>query len=221
MYNKKQFILDNIKILKKIFKNNKFLEYIQESFDNKFYYRTKHYLSDKNISINKYIELYGNGGSTIVGVDVGVILEDVIIESLQKFIKDYHIEKDINQSRGDIIFNNIISWELKTRRYIQSESSTIFQGSTHSSSKSGNLILLIIDLDQDQIPIYKFNKIMKGLSLLLLDNSNNLWIGEAKDNSSRTTLKISIDFFNKNREVLILGDFKLNKKYVKFIPKMI
>ena len=105
--------------------------------------------------------------------------------------------------------DGIIPFEVKT-----TQSSNGWTGSTHSEGKgkAESYVLVSYELDYE-LPIpkntFSFTNVIKAVHFSVLDNCAVAWNGEATDNNSSTTGKISINHIDEYRKSISLGDAKI------------
>ncbi len=115
-------------------------------------------------------------------------------------------------SNSDFVVNNR-NFELKTTQ------SSNFQGSTHSSSKCDDYVLIQYKLDWDKKLSLDNNKgLITDLFVALYDGiDNKWWCGQPTSNNSRTTLKIPSESYEEYKDKVIVGSVKQNPKFCKSI----
>lgn len=106
----------------------------------------------------------------------------------------------------DVIFSidgNIVALEIKV-----TQSDSTFTGATHSTKKVNDYLLISLRVDRDTI-VEENKQYIKGVFAMIISLEKNEWEGEAKDNSSWTSLTFKA---NKNYDNnLICGTLRKKK----------
>lgn len=188
------------------------------------------YCCREKMTLNEYcpLERFGNlknEATTFISVRMSELWENAIFHAIKELFGEIEIDKDNvkrwTDAEGDIkIFNE--SWEIKT-----SQAKDSFTGATHSTHKVRKYILVNYRIDRDirlQLQVSNLKGFIPKLSIYILDltksDDQNIWKGEAKRNSSFSTMHIKNDWVNSGCLKVIWGDINVTKfKNAKVIHK--
>jgi hypothetical protein len=98
------------------------------------------------------------------------------------------------------------------------QSNTTFSGSTHSTNKVKNYMFIFFEVYRDVV-ISSTKQLVKNVFMMVDSFEMENWVGEAKDNSSFSRLKLSSkrDYTNK----VIKGSLKFNKVWCTMIGESV
>ena len=128
--------------------------------------------------------------------------------------KDLNKDSSIKTKSFDVIFlidGEIIALEIKV-----TQSNSTFTGATHSTKKVNDYLLISLLVDRDTI-VEETKQYIKGVFAMMVNLQQNEWNGEAKENSSWTSLKFKS---NKNYDDnLICGGLKKKRTNMDIVFK--
>ena len=128
--------------------------------------------------------------------------------------KDLNKDSSLKTKSFDVIFlidGEIIALEIKV-----TQSNSTFTGATHSTKKVNDYLLISLLVDRDTI-VEETKQYIKGVFAMMVNLQQNEWNGEAKENSSWTSLKFKS---NKNYDDnLICGGLKKKRTNMDIIFK--
>ena len=128
--------------------------------------------------------------------------------------KDLNKDSSLKTKSFDVIFlidGEIIALEIKV-----TQSNSTFTGATHSTKKVNDYLLISLLVDRDTI-VEETKQYIKGVFAMMVNLQQNEWNGEAKENSSWTSLKFKS---NKNYDDnLICGELKKKRTNMDIVFK--
>lgn len=167
-------------------------------------------------NVIKFSEL-GSEDRNEVYVYLGRILESVLTCSLAN---NFNVRKD-RTSSGDVTVNDVI-WEIKG-----TSSSNSWTGSTHASKKEDELMNFIgvkygINEQSNVFDVMDGTENLIGeIFIGVFDDLTFIRRGSATGSNSRTSLLISVNDYDKVKEQVAWGNFRIpnrNGKYLQFEP---
>ena len=158
----------------------------------------------------------GNEDRNEVFVYLGRILESVLTCKLTESDYNFDVKKD-RTSSGDVTINEIV-WEIKG-----TSGKNSWTGSTHASKKEDDSIDFIgikYGINEDA---YVFD-VLSGQSQLIdeifigvFDNLSFIRNGSATKSNSRTSLLISVEDYDKVKDQVAWGNFRLPRNNGKYL----
>jgi hypothetical protein len=225
MRDKKILVRDLVIHLKKL----KFAKYLVEYIDNEIPLTIFPIANREGLTINEWVKdveddvrqhtvltttrLSYDGVKSFLVYKLNTILStynDANIKVLK--ITEIVNTEEIEGKSFDAIFEfngEIIIIEIKV-----TQSDTAFTGATHTTSKADIFLLISLSINRDK-KVKESEKYVDGIFGMLINLDKDFWKGEAKNNSSFTTLKFlsNIDY----SENIFCGSLKNNKVYQKLI----
>lgn len=125
---------------------------------------------------NKYLESYSNANLRVLNSE-----EIAEVEELKG--KAFDVVFSINAEP--------IALEIKInqRSYSNPDAAPMWQGATHATKKVNDYLLISLDFDSRK-KVSDDSGYIKGFFTILTSLDKSAWIGEASENSSRTTLRL-------------------------------
>lgn len=149
-------------------------------------------------------------------VYLGRILESVLTCKLTESSHNFVVKKD-RTSSGDVTINEIV-WEIKG-----TSGKNSWTGSTHASKKEDDTIDFIgikygINEDADVFEILKGNAQLIGeIFIGVFDDLTFVRNGSATKSNSRTSLLISVQDYDKVKEQVAWGNFRIPRNNGKYL----
>jgi hypothetical protein len=201
------------------------LKYVEENVEDAFNIACR-----KNLSINQWKPdvTFGNQinqKTVLLTVRMFDLWETSLVDVLKKYLGEKFkgvIVEHAHDSKGDLVVKfpdgSEKVWEIKTTQGKDS-----FTGATHSASKYQDYILISYAIDKNKVLRLKEEGGNKGfiteLAVFVWDKMEAKWIGKASENSSWTTLKISVKIKSKRPEIVVVGSLTPKKKWCEIIRK--
>ena len=209
---KKQEIIDKMKT-KKIYENT--IRYVEKHIQDAFNLCCRKGLSINQVWPDKIFGTSLNQKTVLTTVRMADLWETAIVDNLREFFEndqDISIERK-NDAVGDLIIfykkQEFMRWEIKT-----TQSKNSFTGSTHSSGKCNNYILISFGLNMDLVLNKTSNEgIINEIAIFVWNNSEVFWHRHSSTVKSFITFKIPI---NVDSNICVIGDLIKGRKWCSF-----
>lgn len=158
----------------------------------------------------------GNEDRNEVFVYLGRILESVLTCKLTESDYNFDVKKD-RTSSGDVTINEIV-WEIKG-----TSGKNSWTGSTHASKKEDDSIDFIgikygINEDADVFDVLSGqSQLIDEIFIGVFDNLYFIRNGSATKSNSRTSLLISVEDYDKVKDQVAWGNFRLPRSNGKYL----
>lgn len=158
----------------------------------------------------------GNEDRNEVFVYLGRILESVLTCKLTESDYNFDVKKD-RTSSGDVTINEIV-WEIKG-----TSGKNSWTGSTHASKKEDDTIDFIgikygINEDADVFDVLNGqSQLIDEIFIGVFDNLSFIRNGSATKSNSRTSLLISVEDYDKVKDQVAWGNFRLPRNNGKYL----